>query len=176
MGSLVGLMNRDDEVVDTRSLGQRFAGMDEVRSWANGGARGTSPALDVDLEFRAVTDVTTGQTSGGALVNNQRLTRIGNDFLNRRTFLLDLLPVIPISTGSVEYVQDQSPLADFADAAVETTEGSAKTKAGPTMAVVTEAAATIAAWVNITRQAAADAPQLDGLPRRQAPLLGEAPR
>lgn len=163
MGSLVGLMNRETgDVVDTRSLGQRFAQDDEVRNWGAAGARGSSPLLDVPMEFRAVTDTTTGATSGGAFVSNQRLTRVGQDFIDRRTYLLDLLPSIQIGTGTVEYVQDQSPLADMANKAIEVTEGSAKPQAGITMAVISETAATIAAWVNITRQAAADAPQLQG--------------
>lgn len=163
MGSMVGLMNRENgDVVDTRSMGQRFADDTEFRAWAEGGARGNSPGLTVPLEFRAVTDTTTAATSGGAFINNQRLTRVGMDFLDRRTYLLDLLPVIPISTGSVEYVQDQSPLADLANKAVEVTEGSAKPQAGVTMAVITEASATIAAWANMTRQVAADVPQLQG--------------
>jgi HK97 family phage major capsid protein len=144
---------------DTRSVGERFTS-DEFRSWAQGGARGVSPAVDVEMDFRAVTDVTTGATSGGALINNQRLTRIGNDFLDRRTFLIDLLPSIRVTTGSVEVVQDQTPLADMANKAVEVAEGSAKPQAGPTLAVVTEPIQTIAAWANITRQAAADAPQV----------------
>lgn len=163
MGSLAGILARDNgEVVDTRSLGERFADNDEYRSWVEGGARGASPALNVDMEFRAVTDVTTGAASGGALINPQRLGRVGNDFLDRRTFLLDLLPTIPVGTGSIEYVQDTSPLADLADGAREVTEGSAKPQVGPTLSVVTESAATIAAWANITRQAAADAPQVMG--------------
>lgn len=163
MGSLVGLMDRDrGEVVDTRSVGQQFSGMDEFRAWAENGARGTSPALDLALELRAVTDVTTGAASGGALINNQRLGRIGNDFLDRRNFLLDLLPSIAVSTGSVEYVQDQSPLADLADGAREVAEGAAKPQVGPTMAVISEPVALIAAWANMTRQAAADAPQVAG--------------
>lgn len=165
MGSLVGLMNRergDVETVDTRSLGARFADEDEVRSWVERGARGNSPSVIADMEFRAVTDTTTGATSGGALVNNQRLSRVGMDFLDRRTFLLDLLPSIQISTGSVEYVQDTSPLADVANKAAEVAEGAAKPQAGITTQVVTESAAVIAAWVNITRQVAADAPQLMG--------------
>ena len=149
------------EVEDTRSIGQRFV-TDEFRNWATNGARGSSPAIDVGMDFRAVTDVTTGATSGGALINNQRLSRIGNDFINRRTFLIDLLPSIQVSTGSVEVVQDQSPLADLANKAVEVAEGSAKPQAGPTLAVVTEPIQTIAAWVNITRQVAADSPQVQG--------------
>lgn len=158
--SMLGaLIDRDrGEVVDTRSLGRRFVEMDEFRSWAEAGARGTSPALQAADEFRAVVDLTTS----GALVNPERLPRVGQDFLDRRTFLIDLLPTIPVSTGSVEYVQDASPLADMANKATEVTEGAAKPQAGITLSLVTEATATIAAWTNITRQAAADAPQMMG--------------
>ncbi len=162
--SLLGSMleRQDGEMVDTRSLGRQFVDMDEVRSWVDQGARGASPALHAALDLRAVTDVTTGATSAGALIQNDRLGRIGNDFLDRRTFLIDLLPTINVSTGAVEVVQDQSPLADLANKAVEVAEGSAKPQAGPTLAVITEPVQTIAAWANITRQAAADAPQVMG--------------
>jgi HK97 family phage major capsid protein len=146
------------EVYDNRSIGQRFVS-DEFRS-AEGGARGTSPAVDYEMDFRAVTDVTTGATSGGALGQAQRLGRIGNDFLDRRTFLIDLLPTINVTQGSVEIVRDASPLADQANKAVEVAEGSAKPQAGPTLSVETEPIRTIAAWANITRQAAADFPQV----------------
>lgn len=147
------------DVHDTRSLGERFAS-EEYRNWANGGARGASPAVDVEMDFRAVTNVTTGATSGGAFVNNDRLSRIGSDFLDRRNFLIDLLPSIRVNTGSVEIVQDQSPLADLANIATEVAEGSAKPQGGPTLAVVTEPIQTVPAWANITRQAAADAQQV----------------
>lgn len=163
IGNMLGAMiDRDSgEVVDTRSIGERFTG-DEYRSWIDEGGRGTSPAVNVDMDFRAVTDTTTGATSGGALIQNQRLGRIGNDFLDRRTFLIDLLPSINVSTGSVEVVQDQSPLADMANKAVEVAEASAKPQAGITLAVIPEPIQTIAAWANITRQAAADSPQVTG--------------
>lgn len=162
-GLLGALVDREHgDVHDTRSLGEQFAEYDGFRSWVDGGSRGTSPGLDWDVDFRAVTDTTTGATSGGAFIQKDRLGRIGQDFLDRRTFLLDLLPRIPISTGAVEYVQDKSPLADMANKAIEVAEASAKPQAGITLEVVTEAAATIAAWVNITRQVAADAPQVAG--------------
>lgn len=150
------------DVVDTRSVGERFAS-DEYRSWAEQGAHGTSPVARLDgMDFRAVTDVTLGATSGGALTRAERLPRVGQDFVDRRTYLLDLLPTIPVTQGSIEYVQDQTPLADMANKAVEVAEGSAKPQAGITLAVVAESAATIAAWVNITRQTAADVPQIQG--------------
>ncbi len=159
---LGAIANRESgETEDLRSLGERL-GTDEFRSWAEGGARGISPAIDVAMDFRAVTNVTTGGTSGGALVQNARLGRIGQDFLDRRTFLIDLLPSIPVSTTAVEIVQDQSPLADLADKPVEVAEAAAKPQAGPTLAVVVEPIQTIAAWANITRQAAADVPQVQG--------------
>lgn len=160
---LGAMLDRDNgDVIDTRSIGERYAAADGVKEWLTGGARGQSPAMTAELEYRAVTDVTSGATSGGALSRPDRLARIGRDFLDRRTYLLDLLPSIPVSTGSVEYVQDQSPQADFSDKAVEVAEGTAKPQAGPTLAVITEPIPTIAAWVNITRQTAADVPQVMG--------------
>lgn len=154
------IADRDSgDVRDTRSLGERFTS-EEFRTWAAGGARGSSPAVDVEMDFRAVTNVTTGATSGGALIQNDRLGRVGQDFLDRRTYLIDLLPTIRVNTGSVEVVQDQSPLADLANAATPVAEGGAKPQAGPTLQVVTEPVQTIAAWANITRQAAADSGQI----------------
>ena len=150
------------EIEDTRSLGQQFVELDGVRSWLEGGARGTSPVLSADMDLRAVTNVTLGATSGGAMRTPERLTRVGQDFLDRRVYLADLLPRIPVGVGAVEYVQDQSPLADLADKAAEVAEGAAKPQAGPTLAVVPETIPTVAVWANITRQTAADVPQVMG--------------
>lgn len=150
------------DVVDTRSVGERFADSDEYRAWANAGAHG-SYAVQMDgLDMRAVTDVTLGATSGGALTRPERISRIGQDFLDRRTYLVDELPRIQVSQGTVEYVQEKSPLADVADKAAETTEGAAKPQAGPTFGVVDEPTPTIPVWANITRQTAADVPQIMG--------------
>lgn len=156
-GSMLDRQN--GQVEDNRSLGQQFAEMDEYRSWAAAGAHGTSPRITTDLEYRTVADL----ALAGTQVVPERLARVGHDFLDRRVYLLDLLPTIPISTSSVTYVQDQTPLADMANKAVETTEDTGtKPQAGITLAQITETAATIAAWANITRQAAADAPQMMG--------------
>lgn len=160
LGAMLDRENGD--VIDTRSIGQRYVDADGVKEWLEGGARGQSPAMTADLEYRAVTDVTLGATSGGALTRAQRLTRIGQDFLDRRVFLLDLLPSIPVTQGAVEYVQDQTPMADLADKAVEVAEDTVKPQAGPTFGVISEAIPTIAAWSNITRQTAADVPQVMG--------------
>lgn len=165
LGGLLNVMadRESGEVVDTRSLGARAFDTEEYRSWVDAGARGNSPIANfAGMDFRSVTDVTTGSTSAGAFAQPTRLDRIGQDFLNRRTYLLDLLPHIPVTAGSVEYVQDQTPLADMADKAAETSEAGIKPQAGPTFAVIEEPTATIPVWTNITRQAAADIPQMMG--------------
>jgi HK97 family phage major capsid protein len=90
------------------------------------------------------------------------LPRVAQSFLDRRVYLVDLLNRIPVSTGSVEYVQDITPLADLPDKAAETTEGSAKPQAGVTLQLNVEPIATVPAWVNLTRQAAADVPMIQG--------------
>jgi HK97 family phage major capsid protein len=158
---LGAVVDQNAEIEDHRSFGERVAASDEFRSWAEGHGKHLNPVTIEGMDFRAVTDVTTGSTSGGAFVQAQRLGRVGQDFLDRKTWLIDLLPRIPIS-GPVEYVQDQSPLADLANKAAEVAETSAKPQAGPTLAVISESPAVIATWFNMTRQAASDAPQLAG--------------
>lgn len=156
-------LERDSgDLVDHRSIGARFTADDGYTSWVNGGARGQFGVDFPGVEARAVTDTSTGATSGGAFIVPEMLGRVATKYLDRRTFLLDLLPTIPVSSGSVEYVSDDSPLADLADKAVEVTEGSAKPQAGITTSLQVEPIATIASWVNITRQVAADMPQIQG--------------
>lgn len=147
------LADRDrTEVVDTRSIGERFA--DE----ATFNDRGFGGVFGQKLDFRAVTNATLGAASAGALTRPQRLDRIGMQFLDRRVWLSDMLPSIRVTQGSVEYVQNQTPLADYT--AAEVAEGAAKPQTGPTFAVITEPTPVVATWVNMTRQAAQDVAQL----------------
>lgn len=163
IGGLLGVIadRETGEVEDTRSIGERFTD-DDYRSWVEAGGHGKHHLDLRGMDFRAVTDVGTGATSAGALTRPERLSRVGQDFFDRKVYLLDLLPHIPVTQGSVEYVQDQTPLADMADKAVETAEGAVKPQAGPTFGVVEEPTATIPVWVNIMRQALADIPQIQG--------------
>jgi HK97 family phage major capsid protein len=150
------------EVQDTRSIGQRFVDTDEFRPSGEGRAAVRRRHAFDGIDFRAVTDTTLGTTSGGAFA--VRAVRPRRPGLPRpRVYLLDLLPHIATTGhGAIVYVQDKTPLADMANKAVEVTEGSAKPQAGITTAVVTEPIATIAAWANLTRQVAADVPQIQG--------------
>lgn len=162
---LGAVADRDGEVQDTRSIGQRFTDTDEYRSFAERNGQGSVAALNMmfdGMDFRAVSDTTLGATSGGAWARPPLFPRVGQDFLDRKVYLLDKLPHIATTDTAVVYVQDKTPLADLPNKAVEVTEGSAKPQAGLTTTVVTEPIATIAAWANITRQVAADVPQIQG--------------
>lgn len=154
--SMLGAMldREGGEVVDTRSIGERF--VEEYRSWYDAGAHGTSPLASMDVDLRAIETM----TGDGANVQAQRLGRVSRTLLDRRTYLIDLLPSIPVTNGAVEIVQDQTPLADLVNRPAAVAEGAVKPNAGITLAVVTEPVRTIAVWAEITRQAAADAPQV----------------
>lgn len=157
--SLLGAMvDRDSgDVTDTRTIGQRVTG-DGFEAWRSAGGRG-SYAVEVEgTDLRAVTTATTTTMQA----QPDRIDRMGQAFLDRRVFLSDVLPVIPTNSGMVEYVRDDSPLADLADAATVVAEGSAKPQAGATLNVVQEKIGTIAAWSDLTRQALDDIPQLQG--------------
>lgn len=162
------LDRQSGDVGDTRSLGERFAGGEDYRSWVEHGARGNFHVDMPGLDFRAVTDTTLGVglqgygagASGGTLSRPERLGRVGQDFLDRKTFLIDELPSIAVTQGNVEYVQDKTPLADLPNAAREVAESAVKPQSGATFQVVSESAAVIATWQNMTRQVLADVPQV----------------
>lgn len=160
---LGAIADRDGEVVDTRSIGQRFAS-DDYRSWAESGAMGSFRMEFPGIDYRAVTDTTEGQpyasTSAGTFTRPERIARIGQDFLDRRVFITDVIPHLNTTQNAIEYVQDKTPLADIADKPAEVSEGGSKPQAGLTTAVINEVCQTIPAWVNITRQTAADIPMV----------------
>lgn len=72
--------------------------------------------------------------------------------------VLDLIDRRPISTNSVEWVQEVTAPAG----ATEVTEGAVKPESTFSLALVTDTAATIAHFVNITRQTLDDETQLQG--------------
>lgn len=160
ISSMLGAMlDRDTgDLRDVRSLGQRTVQSESFQGIAgSNGPIGRRGVFGEAIDYRAVTEVTLGAGSAGELVRPDRLARIGQDFLDRRVFLTDLLPHIQVSTDSVEIPWDSTPLADLADKPTEVAEGSGKPQSGPTFDVVTEPIKTIAHWWDVTRQALADA-------------------
>lgn len=79
-------------------------------------------------------------------------------FAHRPLYLFDVLPVIPVNSGSYEYTQLDPSYVNAAD--YQTTEGTQKAESGfPTVDAVASIA-TIAHWVPVSKQVLADAPSL----------------
>lgn len=154
--SMLGAMvqGQTGDLVDTRSIGERFADNEEVRAYKG---TGTVELTFEGVSHRAVTTATT--TNQGALIVPERSTRVGQDILDRRVYLADLLPSTSIS-GAYQYVQDQTPLADLVSLVTEVAEAGAKPQVGITMGLVDAKIATVAAYTQFTRQSDWDAPML----------------
>lgn len=162
---LLGLMldQRTGEQVDTRTVGGRVVGSDEWRAWSETGGQRGHFATQVDgLSIRAVTDMTLSDGSAGTLVVTPRLPGIRMESADRPVALIDLLPHIQVSQAAVEYVRDVTADADLIDRPGIVPEGGAKPDASVSFDVVTEPIKTVAVMANITRQAAADVPQVTG--------------
>lgn len=156
-GLLGAALSHTGEIVDTRSIGQKFIESDEFEAFAAAGAQGSYRQNFDGVSLRALTSV---DASSNPYAGVPMLPRVGSDVKDRQVFLSDLLPVIPVTTGVVEYVQDKTALGGY-DAA-ETAEGNTKPEATPTLTVVTETTATVAVHTGLTRQVFSDWGQVPG--------------
>ena len=87
----------------------------------------------------------------------QRLAFVGND-PRRRLRLLDVLPQVPMTTGSAQYLR----LNGYVNAAAtQATQGAAKAEAAMPTTVVTVEASTIAHYLPASTQILSDAPLLE---------------
>ena len=75
---------------------------------------------------------------------------------HRKLTVRDLLPVVQVTGGSVEYARQ----ATYTNAAASVAEGVAKAESAMTFELVTEPIRTIAHWIPASRQILDDAPQL----------------
>lgn len=99
-------------------------------------------------------------------VKNTVTNTVGNTFTARapsiiggafREFTLEsLLTTLPTTSNAVEYVRENV----FTNTAAETAEGLAKPESAITTVLVNEPVATVAHWLKISKQLAADAPAL----------------
>ncbi len=110
-----------------------------------------------------------GATSGGALIEPQRLPGVVDQDPLRRLTVWDLATKVPLSTDTLEYVELTARTNNAAFVAEATSADPAeaddvaagrKPESGMTFAEKSNPVQTIAHWVPITRRAAADAPQL----------------
>ena len=129
------------------SPGEQFIQSEEVKSFIGGATSGRRVGVDVKA-------ITTGSTSGGPLVNPQRDAAVM--IPERRLTIRDLLTVIPVSTGSVEYPNQTTRTNNAATVAEE----ALKPESDIAFELVSVPIRTIAHWVLASRQILDDAPQL----------------
>lgn len=133
----------------TETWGEQFVNADGLKAFADEVSRPSRFRLEVK------TTITTGTTSGGPL-GGAAYRDGANALPQRRMRVRDLLPVVGISTGAVEYPKQTTRT----NAAATVVEGDAKPESalGWTMETVTPKV--IAHWVPASRQILDDAPQL----------------
>lgn len=134
------------------SWGEQFANADGVKSFNDERSRPSRFRMEVK------TTITTGATSGGPTGGQAYRDQV-NSTAQRRMQVRDLLPVIGISTGSVE-VPQQTLRTNAADMVAE---AALKPESAYGWTLATVMPKVIAHWVPASRQILDDAPQLKGL-------------
>lgn len=134
---------------EAKSWGEQFVDSDGIKAFADEHSRPARFRMEVK------TTLTTGSTSGGPL-GGQAYQDGVNPLPQRRMRIRDLLPVVGISTGAVEYPKQTTRT----NASAPVVEGDAKPESalGWTMETVTPKV--IAHWIPASRQILDDAPQL----------------
>ncbi len=128
-----------------------------MRNGANGTGRVAIKSGGIALLTKAITNSgVSGAGDTGYNVQPERWVGLGNNPM-RPLRLLDVLPKVPVTTGSFEYTQ----LNGYANAAaVQAVEGVTKAEASVPTQVITAYVATIAHFVRASLQVLDDAPAL----------------
>lgn len=138
--------------MEADSWGAQVARHHDLRTFAG---ETTRPAR---LKIELKTTITSAAGSGGDLVVPHRDGIVMMP--QRAPRVRDLLPVIQVESGSVEYAS-QSIRTN--NAAIQTSEGAAKQKSALAFELKTSPIRTIAHWIPASRQVLDDAPQLRGI-------------
>ena len=134
-----------------QSWGEQFAAADELKEFVDNRRR---PGR---LRMEIKSTILSGSTSAGALTVPHRDTTVITP--QRALSVRSLLPVVPITTGSIEYPK-QTVRTNNADVVAE---GQVKPESGYAFAMQTLTPKVIAHWVPAARQILEDAPQLAGI-------------
>ncbi|PSJ42151.1 phage major capsid protein [Allosphingosinicella deserti] len=132
---------------DPVTPGQQFIDAAEVKSFLENAGAGRRIGIDVKA-------ITSGTTSGGPLAPAQRDNVVSMPL--RPLLIRDLLPVIPVSSGSVEYPRQTTRTNNAATVA----EGALKPESNYAFDLVPVPIRTVAHWTLASRQILDDAPQL----------------
>lgn len=122
------------------SIGAMFIKSAEYEQFIRGGLRGRS-----GLELKNTITNTVGNT-----FSDRQAGVVGGAF--RVLTLESLLTSLPTTSNAVDYVRE----ASFTNSAAETAEGATKAESAVTTSLVTEPVATVAHWLKISKQLAAD--------------------
>lgn len=140
---------RGGDGFESKSWGEQFVESDGLKAFSDEASRPRRFRMDVK------TTITTGSTSGGPVVP----AAYRDTFLpmpQRRLRVRDLLPVVSVSTGSIEYPK-QTLRTNAANTVAEVA-AKPESAYGFTMQTVTPKV--IAHWIPASRQILEDAPQL----------------
>lgn len=133
------------------TLGKQFAESDDLKSFSEYQARPSRYSMQVKAT------ITSASTSAGALGTPTRDATVMMP--TRRLTIRDLLPVIRVTDGSVEYPKHKTRVNNAAPVA----EGALKPESDMTFEMAQIPIRTIAHWVAASRQVLDDAPQLQGI-------------
>lgn len=136
-----------DQAQTAKSMGAQVAASDEVKSFASRGAQGS-------IRVKAITSA---DAQGGALAPRARDGEIVGMPRDRVT-IRQLLNVVPVNGGSVEYARQTTRT----NAAAVVAEAALKPESNLAYELVTAPVRTIATWIAVSRQILDDAAQLQG--------------
>lgn len=150
----------DAGAMERKSLGELFTQSD-VYGECKSNNRGNGAPFTMDKK-----DISGLSTSAGALVRPDRDGRVFQD-PNRPTRIRDLIPSVPTSSSSVEFVREnvftENAGPQGTVAGVGQGEFQTKNQSDITYEVITKPVSTIAHWMPASRQVLSDAPMLQNL-------------
>lgn len=147
-------------MMERKSLGEKFIESD-VFTQLKSNNRGNGVPFEMDKK-----DISNLASSAGALVRPDRDGRVFQD-PNRPTRIRDLIPAVPTSSSSVEFVREnvftenagpQGSVQGIGEGEFQT-----KNQSNITYEVIVKPVSTIAHWMPASRQVLSDAPQLQNL-------------
>jgi HK97 family phage major capsid protein len=153
----------DNLGVQQRELADRLTSLEQKGSFRGEGEKADESLGSQFVKTAQFEAFRTGAAQKArAELKNTVTNAVGNTFSDRRpgivggafrTLTLEaLLASLPTSSNAVDYVRE----AAFTNAAAETAEGGVKPESSVTTTAVTEPVATVAHWIKISKQLAAD--------------------
>jgi len=141
---------------ETRSIGSLVTSHDDFTQWLSRGARGHSPAVEVERR-NLINTVVSGD--GGALLPQGQPFIAAGALSRRRLFVRDVIAGGSTSLNSVPYVRELDPRS-YEGGASAVAEASAKPEVTISFEPADAPVRTIAAWVPVTMQVMEDVPTM----------------